>query len=109
VWDKATALARKEDAMEVNACTVREWLDAHEQGMIHCPYQPGKLMISKDVCLKRHEAALQERYDDMLKVSFFHYKLKKGLFLCSSCPIGKVLACSVVTQPQPISVSASAL
>ncbi len=78
--------------MVASACGVSGWLEEHQHGMINCPYQPGQLVISKGACMKRHMAAEQENYDDIMAVDFFRYKLKKGLFLCKQCAIGRRLA-----------------
>jgi hypothetical protein len=87
---------------------VKVWMDAHEQRMISCPYQPGRLVISKEACLKRHSMALQERYEDLEQVDFFRQRLKNGLALCSKCEIGERLARSTPNHAERGSASAAA-
>jgi len=78
--------------MESSACAVTEWMETHHQGMITCPYQPGQLVISKEACMKRYVAAQQESFEDLMAVDIFRYRVKKGLYVCCNCQIGKRLA-----------------
>ena len=71
---------------------VKEWLAKNQQEMICCPYQPGRLMISKNACSKRYWMGRKEDYQDLIKGDFFHYIYKRGLSLCRACPIGKQVA-----------------
>jgi len=72
----------------------REWLAKNQREMICCPNQPGKLMISKSACSKRHMISRKENLNDMMKGDLFNYAYKTGLSLCRECPIGKKLAVS---------------
>lgn len=69
-----------------------EWWAKNRHEIISCPYQPGKLMISKNACTKRYVQSRKENYQDMLKGDLFNYAYKKGLTLCRDCPIGTQLA-----------------
>lgn len=86
-------LARKGGMqMEAMASAVREWMDAHHERMLVCPNQPGALVLSKNACMRRYLAAQEETYEDMMLVDFFRYRVKKGLYVCRNCAIGKGLA-----------------
>jgi len=80
--------------MAGNQRAVKEWLAKNQQEMISCANQPGKLVISKYACAKRHWMSRQEKYQDIGKGDFFYYTFKRGLSLCRDCPIGKKLALS---------------
>ncbi len=77
--------------MAASRLVAEEWLEKNQQEMFHCPHQPGKLVISKNACAKRHLQAEKEEYQDPLKGDFFHYAYKMGLSLCRDCSIGKRL------------------
>src|SRR4030065_668030 len=72
----------------------REWLAKKQREIIWCSNQPGKLMISKSACSKRHMISRKENLNDMMKGDLFNYAYKTGLSLCRECPIGKKLAVS---------------
>ncbi len=74
-----------------NQIMASEWLARNRDQMIFCPYQPGKLIISKYACSKRHDVGRKEDYQDLMKGDFFSYTYKRGLSLCRNCPIGKKL------------------
>ena len=78
--------------MAFSAYAVRDWLVEHHRDVITCPYQPGQLVISNEACTKRHVAAREACFDDLMKVDLFTYTLKKGLLLCRECPIGDRLS-----------------
>ncbi len=67
-----------------------EWLEKNQDEMFHCPHQPGKLMISKNGCAKRHLQAEKEKDQDSMRGDFY-YSYKMGLALCRDCSIGKRL------------------
>jgi hypothetical protein len=68
------------------------WLAENYEGMIHCPYQPGQLMISKSACIKRYATAQEDKAADPMKGgNVFFYNLKRGLSVCRDCPIGRRL------------------
>lgn len=72
---------------------VREWLDKNRDLMINCPNQPGKLLISKNACSKRHKASLNPD----LKIyaeDFFRFAFQQGLSLCRDCRMGRRLPSS---------------
>lgn len=71
-----------------NDKNVSRWIQKHERDMICCPHQPGLLLISKQSCLKRYQAALARVFDNVSQENPFHFALKKGLTLCQGCPIG---------------------
>ena len=69
----------------------REWLVRNRGLLVDCPNQPGKLLISKTACRKRHKASL----DPDLKIyaeDFFRFAFQQGLSLCRDCRIGKQAA-----------------
>ena len=78
--------------MTASAYAVRDWLVEHHRDVITCPYQPGQLVISNEACTRRHLAARETRFDDLMTADLFTYTLKKGLLLCRNCSIGDRLA-----------------
>ncbi len=68
-----------------------EWLEKNQDEMFLCPHQPGKLMISKNGCAKRHLQAGKEKEQDSMRGDFFYYNYRMGLTLCRNCSIGKRL------------------
>jgi hypothetical protein len=79
--------------------------------MIKCPYQPGQLVLSKHSCAKRHLAAMEESFEDLMDLDVFRYRVKKGLFLCRQCTIGQRLASQLGVGPiadaQPLQAAGS--
>jgi|GEM_PF-1378520 hypothetical protein len=71
---------------------VSQWLEKNQPAMIHCPFQPGRLVISRDACKKRHLASHLEPFEETMETDFFKYTFRKGLSLCNQCPIGMRLA-----------------
>ena len=65
---------------------VREWLDKNRDLMINCPNQPGKLLISKNACSKRHKASLNP--DLKIYAEDFPVCLPTGAFLVPGLPHG---------------------
>jgi hypothetical protein len=80
--------------MAASQLVAEKWLEKNQQEMFYCPHQPGKLMISKNACAKRHLQAGKEEFQDLMKGDLFNYTYKRGLALCRECPIGKSLALS---------------
>jgi hypothetical protein len=79
-----------------------KWLEKNQHEMFYCPHQPGKLMISKNACAKRHLQAGKEEYQDLMKGNLFNYTYKRGLALCRECSIGRRLAPSpAANEPRP--------
>lgn len=78
--------------MEAMATAVTDWMASHHQGMMVCPHQPGALVLSRAACVRRYMAAQKESYEDMMVVDFFRHRVKRGLLICRSCPLGKRLA-----------------
>jgi len=62
-----------------------EWLARHRPEIIHCPHQPGNLLITKDSCRKRRVKAKMENYADIMKGDVLDYIHKSGLLLCRDC------------------------
>lgn len=62
-----------------------EWLAQHRPEIIHCPYQPGNLLITKDSCRKRRVKAKKENYEDIMKGDVLDYIYKSGLLRCRDC------------------------
>lgn len=77
--------------MEDNVIAVQRWINEHHQSLIVCPYQPGALVLSRTACIKRHLAARGETYEDMMTLDLFRFRVKKGLYICLNCPIGRSL------------------
>ena len=70
---------------------IKKWMAKNRDLMIGCPNHPGKLLISKNACQKRHKASLNPD----LKIyaeDFFRFAFKQGLSVCRDCRIGKRLA-----------------
>lgn len=78
--------------MEAMTSAVREWMEARHERMMVCPNQPGALLLSKAACIRRYLAAQQETYGDMMTVDFFRYRVKRGLYVCRNCLVGRQLA-----------------
>jgi len=72
--------------VRVNRNMIEKWLDENQHQMIHCPYQPGELLISMNSCIRRHEKA---RGDNSFQVNdrVFCDVLPNGLSFCRHCPI----------------------
>ena len=88
--------------MAASQLVAEKWLEKNQHEMFYCPHQPGKLMISKNACAKRHLQAGKEEYQDLMKGDLFNYTYKRGLALCRECPIGKRLALSpAANEPRP--------
>ncbi|MBU1209473.1 MAG: hypothetical protein KKH04_21565 [Proteobacteria bacterium] len=68
---------------------VEEWLADNHQKMIHCPYQPGNLIISPKACFQRYKFGRKKKLNNFFTDEFFYHKVKKGLSLCGQCPMGK--------------------
>jgi hypothetical protein len=66
--------------------------------MIHCPYQPGRLKISKEACIRRTLAGRRIKFsnDDTLLLPG-----RKSLSICGRCPIGNELAFGPAGRPEP--------
>jgi uncharacterized protein YbaR (Trm112 family) len=62
-----------------------EWLAQHRPEIIHCPYQPGNLLITKESCRKRRVKAKNENFADIMKGDVLDYIHKSGLLLCRDC------------------------
>lgn len=101
--------------MEAMASAVKEWMASHQERMMVCPNQPGALVLSKAACVRRYLAAQEESYEDMMLVDFFRYRVKRGLFVCRKCPLGRQLASragalgSAWSEAQPEQMSARAI
>jgi hypothetical protein len=54
--------------------------------IIDCPFQPGNLKISKKACLKRRQAARDDRSFLSIHNEFFLFTVKQGLLTCRNCP-----------------------
>jgi hypothetical protein len=67
-----------------------EWLAQHRPEIIHCPYQPGNLLITKKSCRKRRAKARKENYEDIMKGDVLDYIYKAGLLLCRDCRLALV-------------------
>ena len=64
---------------------INDWMERNEPMMIHCPHQPGNLLITKGGCSKRREKAKIQDYAKLLEGSFIDYSHKMGLFVCLYC------------------------
>ncbi len=64
-----------------------QWLWINRKEIIDCPFQPGKLKITGEACLKRHQAARRNNSDTGKADDLFHYFVSKGLALCERCPL----------------------
>ena len=67
--------------------TMQEWFLKNGGILIHCPYQPGNVKITPNVCLQGHKASKGMVIEDG-ELSI----LKKGFGVCRRCPIGRNLA-----------------
>ena len=66
---------------------VREWFLKNREILIHCPYQPGDLKITRNACRQRHKIS-KEMVIEEGEISI----IKKGFAVCHRCPIGRNLA-----------------
>jgi len=58
-WSQEESLSGKEGILSPTGYReVREWLAKNRNLMVNCPNQPGKLLISKNACSKKHKAGL---------------------------------------------------
>jgi len=64
-----------------------EWLSRNREQMIHCPYQPGSLLISRSSCLKRRETAQTIDLSDVMSGSEFDFAYRTGLARCLHCNV----------------------
>ncbi len=64
---------------------MNDWISSNRQNMIHCPNQPGNLLISKQSCKKRRSKARQEDLTDTMKGDVMDYIYRKGLSICLTC------------------------
>ncbi len=72
-----------------NQEVVRQWYREHRGQLFTCPSQPGQLKISLEACRKRHQAAIKENFEELMKADPSRYVHKKGLALCQDCPTGR--------------------
>jgi hypothetical protein len=63
------------------------WLSSNMKEIIDCPYQPGNLKISKNACLKRHEASSKTTPETINQANLFLYTVGSGLLRCKTCSI----------------------
>ncbi len=93
--------------MGSSLAAAKEWLTENQDEVILCPHQPGRLMISRTACVKRHWAAEREKDPDLIhEKNIFMYRWKKGLLLCRECYIGRALN-SVLPGESPHAEGAS--
>lgn len=64
-----------------------QWLRINRKAIIDYPFQPGKLKITGEACLKRHQAARRNNSEPGKADDLFHYFVSKGLALCERCPL----------------------
>ncbi len=77
---------------------VEAWLRQHPEKMVHCPYQPGELVLSKAACAKRHMRANDPKYANIGAESFSLFVIKMNLIPCRECEIGARLAHSLFPE-----------
>jgi hypothetical protein len=73
--------------MEVDNNQSENWQSTTMKEIIHCPFQPGNLKISKKACLKRYQASSRTTWDSNGHINLFYYTVGQGLLRCRSCPI----------------------
>jgi len=64
---------------------LNEWALNKQQEVIHCPYQPGELKISKGACPKRFQFSWNIRRE---RKGIGESSDRRGFSLCRKCPIG---------------------
>jgi hypothetical protein len=81
-------MKRKEVLMPIATdLTMQEWFLKNAGILIHCPYQPGDLKITPNVCRQRHRLSKGMVIEDgELSIT------KRGFAVCRRCPIGRNLA-----------------
>jgi hypothetical protein len=77
--------------MEIKERAAEDWLNKHREVLITCPFQPGKLIISRKACGKRRLASQVPLDNEIRKLDLFQSTVTKGLSLCGQCPISKRL------------------
>ncbi|HMK64977.1 MAG TPA: hypothetical protein VK564_04230 [Thermodesulfobacteriota bacterium] len=63
------------------------WLSSNMREIIDCPHQPGNLKITKNACLKRHEASEKTSPETVEQANLFYYTVGQGLLRCKTCSI----------------------
>ena len=76
---------QKEGAMRNVQGQISEWISHNRQNLIHCPNQPGNLLISKQSCQRRRKKARQEDLADAMKGDVMDYIYRQGLSICLAC------------------------
>ena len=64
---------------------INEWISRNRQDMIHCPNQPGNLLITKESCRRRRLRAHQEDLSNVLRGDVMDYIYRQGLSICLTC------------------------
>ncbi|HET6491180.1 MAG TPA: hypothetical protein VFG28_15595 [Syntrophales bacterium] len=64
---------------------IEKWMAENRHRMVHCPNQPGSLLITEKSCWERRRKAKRENLDDVMSGDVFDYMYKKGLSVCLTC------------------------
>ncbi len=67
---------------------VEVWLAENRRQMIHCPYQPGNLIISKTACFQRYRRGRKQNALRNHRDHLGTAKMRLEFSLCGQCPIG---------------------
>jgi hypothetical protein len=93
-----TGQPRKECSMMARKMPSPEmWLTKNRPQMIDCPFQPGRLRLSREACKKRTLAGqmISPEHDGLFLSGW------NGLLLCRKCPIGNELLFGPETRWKP--------
>jgi hypothetical protein len=81
----STARIEKEGAMRDLQGQINEWISRNRQNLIHCPYQPGNLLITKWSCRRRRLKAQKEDLTNVMSGDVMDYVHRQGLSICLTC------------------------
>jgi len=68
---------------------INEWISRNRHHMIHCPHQPGDLLITKQCCRRRQIKARQENLTNIMQGDVMDYIYRQGLSICLTCNAAK--------------------
>lgn len=64
---------------------INDWMEKNGPMMVECPYQPGRLLITKTGCSERRKKAQVQNFASLMEGNFIDYMYKMGLYICLHC------------------------
>ncbi len=64
---------------------INEWISRNRHNLIHCPHQPGNLLITKWSCRMRRLKAQKEDLANVMSGDVMDYVHRQGLSICLTC------------------------